>query len=362
MQITPEAGGLRLSFAGALATAEVATLWAEATTRARGANPLRLDLTKLESLDSAGAVLLLQLETLAAKTEWLAPSATVQAMLARTRAALAAPQPAAPPPPLPTLGQIGQAVMHGGDGIITRLAFLGEIVVSTLGVLRVPRRFRFRELLRHLDEAGLGAFGLTVLLGVLLGMILAYQSSAPMRRFGAESFIPNLVGISLLRELGPLMAAVILAGRTGSSYAAEIGTMVVNEEVDALRVMGIDPAAWLVLPRVLGAMLVMPILALLLDLSGLLGMGLVMDTLGFPPSSVQAALERSLRMKDLIGGLFKAAIFGITIGLIGCRAGLAAGRGPRAVGDAATSAVVGGIVATVILDGIFAVLFHRAGW
>lgn len=206
----------------------------------------------------------------------------------------------------------------------------------------------------------IAAIGL--LLGVLLGLILAFQSSIPMRQFGAEVFIPNLVGISLLRELGPLMAAVILAGRTGSAYAAELGTMVVNEEVDALRIMGIDPVAWLVLPRVLAAVLVMPLLALVLDLAGLLGMGAVMASLGFPPVAVLNQLRQAVALGDLLGGLFKAAVFGLAIGLVGCRAGIGAGRGPRAVGDAATAAVVGGIVGVVVLDGVFALLFFRLGW
>jgi phospholipid/cholesterol/gamma-HCH transport system permease protein len=361
MRISPEAGGLRLAFAGTLDAAAAARAWPEAVRRARGATPLLLDLSGLEALDTAGAVLLLRLEALAREARWQAANAAVQAVLERTRHALAAPAPPAPPPQLPWLAWIGQlTVQHVGklgDGI----AFLGATVVSFLASLRHLRRLRWQEVLRHLDEAGLRAFGLTILLGVLLGLILAFQSSVPMRRFGAESFIPNLVGISLLRELGPLMAAVILSGRTGSAYAAEIGTMTVNEEVDALRIMGIDPVAWLVLPRVVAAVAVMPVLSLLMNLAGLIGMGAVMSTLGYPPASVIAALSRALTMEDLLSGLFKAAVFGLSIGMIGCRSGLGAGRGPRAVGDAATAAVVGGIVSVVLLDGIFAVLFYRLG-
>jgi phospholipid/cholesterol/gamma-HCH transport system permease protein len=126
--------------------------------------------------------------------------------------------------------------------------------------------------------------------------------------------------------------------------------------------MGIDPIAWLVLPRLLAAVLVMPVLALLMDVAGLLGMGVVMGTLGFPPIGVIKQLQSAIRVQDLLGGLAKAAVFGLSIGLVGCRAGLSAGRGPRAVGDAATSAVVGGIVGIVLLDGVFAVLFFRLGW
>jgi phospholipid/cholesterol/gamma-HCH transport system permease protein len=156
-------------------------------------------------------------------------------------------------------------------GWLAGIAFAGEALVAALRVMFRPRMFRGAEFLRHLDEIGLRAFPLTLLLGFLIGMILAYQSSIPLKRFGAEIFVPNLVGISLLRELGPLMAGVILAGRTGSAYAAELGTMSVNEEVAALRVMGIDPMALLVLPRVLAGLLVMPVLSLLLTLAGLAG-------------------------------------------------------------------------------------------
>ena len=135
-----------------------------------------------------------------------------------------------------------------------------------------------------------------------------------------------------------------------------------NEEVDALRIMGIDPIGWLVLPRLLAAILVMPVLALVMNLSGLVGMGVVMGTLGFPPIGVVNQLQNAVHLNDLVGGLAKAALFGLSIGLVGCRAGLSAGRGPRAVGDAATSAVVGGIVSIVLLDGVCAVLFFRLGW
>nr|WP_256476191.1 ABC transporter permease [Siccirubricoccus soli] len=326
------------------------------------AKRLVIEAKALASLDTAGAVLLLRLEQ-AAPTEWQGlAEGPAKAMLERCRTALEAANPPPPPRPLPPVAALGRAVVRTGADYLSRIGFLGEVVVTFLGLFRRPARLRLGELLRHLDEAGLRAFGLTVLLGTLIGIILAFQSSIPMRQFGAEIFIPNLVGISLLRELGPLMAAIILAGRTGSAYAAELGTMVVNEEVDALGIIGISPLAWLVLPRLVAAVLVMPVLALLMDLTGLIGMGVVMASLGFPPIAVIHQLQTAVKLGDLAGGLLKAAVFGGAIGFVGCRAGLAAGRGPRAVGDAATSAVVAGIVAIVVLDGIFAILFYRLGW
>lgn len=362
LEARAEGGGRRLAFAGALDAGAAARLWPEALRQARGARPLVLDLAGVTALDTAGAVLLLRLEREAGGADIRGlPAGPLQAVLDRTRQALARPEPRAAVP-LPFLGRIGEAAWTRGQDMLAQVAFLGEALVAGAGTLRRPWRLRLSEVLRHLDEAGLRAFGLTILLGFLIGLILAFQSSIPMRQFGAEIFIPNLVGISLLRELGPLMAAVILAGRTGSAYAAELGTMTVNEEIDALRIMGIDPIAWLVLPRLLAAMLVMPVLALLMDLAGLLGMTAVMMTLGFPPVAVVNQLQAWVGLGDLMGGLAKAAVFGLAIGMVGCRAGLAAGRGPRAVGDAATAAVVGGIVSIVLLDGVFAVLFFRLGW
>jgi phospholipid/cholesterol/gamma-HCH transport system permease protein len=362
MEAAREARGLRLTFRGRLDAGATAKLWSDAVKQAEASRPLVLDLSGVTGLDTAGAVLLLRLENAApgARFDGLSEG-PLQAVLDRTRTALNQPEPQ-PPRRLPLLGQLGQAAVEGGEGLLNQISFLGESLVAGVGTLRNPWRLRISETLRHLDETGLRAFGLTVLLGFLIGLILAFQSSIPMRQFGAEIYIPNLVGISLLRELGPLMAAIILSGRTGSAYAAELGTMTVNEEVDALRIMGIDPISWLVLPRLIAATMVMPVLALLLSLAGLIGMGVVMGTLGFPPIGVVKQLQSAVQLKDLFGGLFKAAIFGLVIGMVGCRSGLGAGSGPRAVGDAATSAVVGGIVSVVLLDGVFAVLFFRLGW
>ena len=150
-------------------------------------------------------------------------------------------------------------------------------------MLRVP------DLLRYIDQAGVRSLPLVLLLGYLIGLILAFQSAVPMRRFGADIFVANLVAISLLRELGPLLAAVILAGRTGSAFAAEIGTMKVNEEVDALMTMGLDPMTMLVLPRMIAAMLVMPVMTLALDIAGMLGMATVMRGFGFPLVTIATA-------------------------------------------------------------------------
>ncbi len=353
-----EGGSRVLRASGRIDTAAAARLWPQAMKAAEGEAFATLELSGLEAINSAGAVMLL---TAAPEAEFRGAPEQAAAVLERTRKALSSVPPPGPPPPWHPITAIGRATVSRVHDGIAGIAFMGEALVTILRVITRPRLLRWSDVLRHLDEVGTRAFPLTLLLGFLIGVILAYQSSIPLRRFGAEVFVPNLVGISLLRELGPLLAGVVLAGRTGSAFAAELGTMTVNEEVDALKIMGVDATAMLVLPRLVAATLAMPVLAMLMNVAGLAGMTLIMGTLGYPWASVQSQLQQWLSLQDLAGGLFKAACFGLVIAGIGCRAGLSAGRGPRAVGDAATAAVVGGIVAIVIMDGIFAVLFFRLG-
>ncbi|MCA3349586.1 MAG: ABC transporter permease [Roseomonas sp.] len=355
-RVAPE--GKVLAFSGTLNAEAAATLW-PAMTRALADKPSAIDLSAVESMDSAGAILVLRAGDAVAVQ---GGSADVLAVLERNRAALkAAPVPSEAPRDFAPITALGSTVYGGIQAALSGIAFAGEALVAALRVMFRPKLFRGAEFLRHLDEIGLRAFPLTLLLGFLIGLILAYQSSIPLKRFGAEIFVPNLVGISLLRELGALLAGVVLAGRTGSAFAAELGTMTVNEEVNALRIMGIDPMVMLVLPRILAGILVMPVLTLLMNLAGLAGMTVVMESLGFPWSAVSNQLQQWLSLGDLMGGLFKSCCFGLVIAAIGCRAGLSAGLGPRAVGDAATAAVVGGIVAIVAMDGVFAILFFRLG-
>jgi phospholipid/cholesterol/gamma-HCH transport system permease protein len=355
-------GRLHLHFAGPLDRAAAAARWDEAHRAAKGVHAVTLDAGEVTSLDAGGAALLVSLA--GHEAEWVEPrDPAAKGTLERFRKGLSTARPAMPHRyRFRPVSALGAYTLDRYRKFLERAGFMGDTILTTLGILPRPWRLRWAELLRHLDEAGTQAFPLCILLGTLIGLILAFQSSVPMRQFGAEIFIPQLVGISLTRELGPLLAGVILAGRTGSAYAAELGTMRVNEEVDALKTMGLDPMAWLVVPRILASTLVMPALSMVMNVTGLIGMAIVMATLGFPPIAVLNQLEQWLSVGDLAGGLAKSAAFGLAIGYVGCRSGLSAGRGPRAVGDAATGAVVGGIVALVLLDGLFAILFFRLGW
>ena len=319
-----------LAIAGRLDAAE-SPVWRQAldaARRVRGRN-LTIDLSAVETCDMAGATLLVATEQAHGAPAALAGgSEHVQAMVARARVAASVP-PAVPAPPQQTYKELLRAgLIAAGDGF----AFLGQVALAALRLPAHRRMMRFSDLFRYADQAGVRALPLVVMLGFLMGLILAFQSAVPMREFGAELFVANLVSVSLTRELGPLLAAVILAGRTASAFAAEIGTMKVNEEVDALTTMGIDPVTMLVLPRLIAAVLAMPVMAVALDLAGLLGMAVVMRGFGYPLAIIEAQVQTWTTPADLLGGLFKAVCFGAVIAAVGCRSGLTTGLGPRAVG------------------------------
>lgn len=358
--MTQQDGRAVMRLAGCLDAERAGAVWRQAMAEARRVRALELviDLTEVSVCDMAGAVLLASIIKAHQGTVSIRNgSEAVDALLQRATAILRKEAPASAaitPDPMRFIADTAKLVLDG-------VRYVGEAAVALVRLPRRSRMLRIRDLLLYADHAGLRALPLVALLGYLMGLILAFQSVIPMRRFGAEIYVANLVAVSLLRELGPLLAALILAGRTASAYAAEIGTMKVNEELDALVTMGLDPMTMLVLPRLIAVMLVMPVLTLMLDLSGLAGMVTVMQGFGFPLVTIARQVQWATTVTDLMGGLFKAMIFGMTVAAIGCRAGLSTGIGPRAVGLAATGAVVGGIVATILLDGLFALLFYRLG-
>ncbi|MCF3948155.1 ABC transporter permease [Acidiphilium sp. AL] len=356
LDVANEPSGTVIALAGPLTAPALAPIWSrtkDAARRAKGA--LIVDLAGAEPVDTSGAALLLALEREHGERITLRGlGEQPTALLARLRAAV----PDGPPPKVAP-----RTVTRTGLGrtLLIRVAFFGETILATLTLPTKLRFLRGGDFFRLTERAGTEAMPLILMMGFLIGMILAFQSAIPMRQFGADIYVAALVSLSLFRELGPLLAAVILAGRTGSAFAAELGTMMVNEEVAALTTMGIDAETMLVIPRMAAAMLVMPALAIGVDVAGIIGMGFVMMILGFPPAAILHQVQMATGPEALLLGLFKAVVFGAAIGLIGCRAGLTAGGGPRAVGEAATSAVVGGIVATILLDGLFAVIFYRLG-
>jgi phospholipid/cholesterol/gamma-HCH transport system permease protein len=353
-------GEVVLAISGQLDARGAGAIWTpalRAATRARK-HALAFDLSATTLCDLDGATMLAAAEAAHGGAARLTgASERTAALLARARTGLAAPV----VPPTASSAGLGAALGSGLAAAGNAVGFLGETAIA---VVRFPgrrRMLRLGDLLLYIEQSGTRSLPLAILLGYLMGLILAFQSAVPMRRFGADLFVADLVTIGLVRELGPLLAAVILAGRTGSAFAAEIGTMKVNEEVDALATMGIDPTTYLVLPRLAAVMLAMPVVTLVLELAGLLGMTTVMGLFGFPLVTVVRQVQNAATLVDLLGGLAKSMAFGLAVAAIGCRAGMATGVGPRAVGHSATAAVVGGIVATIALDGLFALLFFRLG-
>jgi phospholipid/cholesterol/gamma-HCH transport system permease protein len=217
---------------------------------------------------------------------------------------------------------------------------------------------RWKDVWRICERVGVDALPIVALISFLLGMILAFQSAVPMKRFGAEIFVADLIGLSMLRELGPLMTAILLAGRSGAAFAAEIGTMKVNQEVDAMTTMGLNPVRFLVTPRIIAAMLMTPLLTLFADLVGLLGGALTMQTFSIPYVTFLKEVDAAVNLPDFLAGFVKSFVFALLVAGIGCLRGLQTSAGASAVGDSATKAVVSGIILLVVVDGLFAVAYY----
>lgn len=250
-----------------------------------------------------------------------------------------------------SLGRLG-AYSEDGLADVGRLYLLAQraTVQAVIGPFR-GQRFRWRASLEQMQRAGLGSLPLVMLISFLVGMILALQSAYQLRQLGAQNLVPALVAVSVVRELAPLLTAILVAGRMGSSIAAELGTMKVSQEIDALTVMGIDPVAALVVPRLLALTLAVPCLTLFADAVGILGGSFVGQTvLGLPVMTYLVDSLDALRLEDLLGGVLKATLFGAVIGLIGCHQGLSTRGGATEVGSATTRAVVHSIVLIIAAD------------
>lgn len=256
---------------------------------------------------------------------------------------------------------IGRATVGGLRDAASLLVFTGELAANLASAALHPRSVRWRDTWLTVERAGVNAFPIIALIGFLIGLILAFQAAIPMKQFGAEIFVADLVALSVIRELGPLMTAIILAGRSGSAFAAEIGTMRVNQEIDALTTMGLPPARFLVVPKVLASILVTPLLAVFTNFFALIGGLVVMWSLGFPTVTYVNQVKGVLHVADLTSGLFKAAVFGLLVSGIGCLRGLQTGTGAAAVGESTTRSVVAGIVLIILSDGLFSVVFYYLG-
>ena len=257
----------------------------------------------------------------------------------------------------PVIEEIGRAAILLGRDVRGQVSFIGEVVAALAYAVVNPASVRWRDVWRICERVGADGLPIIALISFLLGLILAFQSAVPMKRFGAEIFVADLIGLSMVRELGPLMTAILLAGRTGAAFAAEIGTMHVNQEVDALTTMGLDPVRFLVTPRIIATLLMMPLLTLFSMLVGMAGGALTMQSFAVPLVTFLKEVDSAVTPTDFMAGFIKTFVFAILIAGVGCLRGLETAAGASAVGDSATRAVVSGIILLVVVDGIFAVAY-----
>jgi phospholipid/cholesterol/gamma-HCH transport system permease protein len=239
-----------------------------------------------------------------------------------------------------------------------QLAFLGALVQGFAAVLRRPRAMRWREVAVVFEKAGVNALPIVSLISLLMGLVIAFEAAQPLEMFGAQIFIADMIGLVMVREFSPIFTAIIFAGRSGSAFAAEIGTMKVNEELNALETMGLDPIRFLVIQRVFAGTLLMPVLAAYSMVLGVFGGVLVMLSMGFPLAQIWAQLLGALHVRDVLVGISKSFVFGAIIAGLGCLRGMQTREGPNAVGDSTTRAVVAGILMIIVVDAVYSVLTY----
>jgi phospholipid/cholesterol/gamma-HCH transport system permease protein len=259
------------------------------------------------------------------------------------------------------VNEIGEKTIDALNEAIALISFVGELFVATLVAFTHPRKIRWKDAFWVAETAGANALPLVTLISFLVGLIMAFQAAIPMRMFGAEIFVANLIALSMMRELGPLMTAIVIGGRSGSAFAAELGTMRINEEIDALTTMGLDPVRFLVVTRVIATVLMTPLLTIYANVMGILGGAAVLVSFGFTLNTYVNQVMASVTYIDFLGGIFKAFVFGLLIAAVGCLRGLQTKTGPSAVGESTTSAVVSSIILIVVVDGIFSVVYFYLG-
>lgn len=285
---------------------------------------------------------------------------------ARRLLALATATPPRPPAPpshqASLLARIGSRALKNADAAHALVTFLGEAILSLLRLVSGKARMRRGDFFVIVQDCGAKALGIVTLISFLVGLILAFIGAIQLQRFGAEIYVADLVGIGMTREMGAMMAAIIMAGRTGAAFAAQLGTMMVNEEIDALKTMGISPMDFLVLPRMLALALMMPLLCVYADVIGIAGGAIVgIGMLGLTPTQYWIETQGAVDLTDIGVGLSKSVAFGVLVALAGCLRGMQSGRSAAAVGEAATSAVVTAIVWIIVTDAVFAVLTNVLG-
>jgi phospholipid/cholesterol/gamma-HCH transport system permease protein len=328
---------------------------------APGGEGTQWDLRGLERMDHTGAQVLWN----AWGHQWpdkLSLNDGQRSMLARVAHYSVVLPKANPVTPWQLFLKLGALVWLGIDHARDLMRLVGQLLLDTIKLARAPHKGPWRDVSGHLYQIGATALPITALLGFLIGVVLAYLMSQQLRQFGADAFIVNILGLSLVRELGPVLAAILIAGRSGSAITAQIGVMRVTEELDAMRVLGIPRGYRLVLPRAMAMSLAMPLLTVWTTLAALLGGMLAADlTMGVTPAYFFEALPRVVQVSNLYLALAKSAVFGLMIALIGCHYGLRVKPNTESLGQGTTASVVTSITMVILVDALFAVVFKDIG-
>ena len=339
-----------------------------AATKAAGEGRAQIGLEGITAIDTSGAWLLHRMNKKLAALGWTVDMPVVdirhRSLLAEVgRNAFSAPDEPMPP------GSLARLIATLGKGTIDALmegarllSFFGWTVSTLFRNLLHPSRLRLTSLTHHLEQTCLNALPIVGLIAFLIGVVMAYQGADQLKRFGAEIFTVDLVGVSILREIGILLTAIVVAGRSGSAFTAEIGAMSVNQEIDALRTLGLDVVEVLVLPRMIALMIALPLLAFFADILGLFGGGLMAwIVLGITPGQFLTQLEGAVEPATFWVGIIKAPVFAFLIALVGCYQGLLVSRSADSVGRHTTKSVVIGIFLVIVFDALFSILFSTLG-
>ncbi|MDO9638034.1 MAG: MlaE family lipid ABC transporter permease subunit [Pseudotabrizicola sp.] len=358
--------GTSLRLAGSFSLADLTGLHGQLTQAAAG--PVSVDLTEVTRLDTAAAWAIVEAEQAAQaaghRLRLVGASDHATALIDTVRKALPDPDIQAKPPfsLMVWLDGFGRSVAAGAVFLGQLLGFLGVFIARLGRSVIHPSEFRLTSLVHHCQEVGLKAVPIVALMAFLIGVVLAFQGAAQLRQFGAEVFVVDLIAVSILRELGILLTAIIVAGRTASAFTAAIGSMKMREEIDAMRTLGIDPAAALIVPRVLALLLMLPILGMIANAAGLLGGGLMSWVeLGISPALFVSRLIENTGVSHLMVGMIKAPFFAIVIGIVGCHAGMQVGNNAESLGQKTSSSVVTAIFSVIVIDALFSIFFAQVG-
>lgn len=362
-----EGGGrdAAVELAGRLTFAEAGVLWAELNGTVSSAGEgqrIDFDMSRVEGVDGGSMALLVQLRAdlhrKGTSSEFIGASEAIQAIIHLYRGDVLV----GPLKKLRATGmleQIGAATSAILDGFKQVFGFFGQALVATAAVVRRPRTANWGEIAPMMERAGADAFPIVMLINFLVGCVMAFQGAIQLKQFGANIYVADLTGLSICRELGPLMTAITLCGRSGAAFAAELGSMKVSEEIDALRTLGFGPMRYLVMPRLVAMMLVLPLLTLLGDAFGVFG-GLLVGVVSLDLTVAGYLIEtqQAIDLWDIFSGAIKSVVFAMVIVFIACQQGLATTGGAQGVGRRTTSSVVAILFALILVDAAFTVAFH----